>query len=117
MRGVMQMFGGKTNQSRGQRGSTWALALAAFVLVLYAASARSQTSTPPPPPPTRTDNVKEVLHGVEIGDPYRWLEDQNAPETRAWIDAQNTYMQSLLSKLPGRKELKQKLTALLKIES
>jgi len=65
----------------------------------------------------RTDNVKEVLHGVEIGDPYRWLEDQNAPETRAWIDAQNTYMQSLLSKLPGRKELKQKLTALLKIES
>ena len=28
---------------------------------------------------------------VTVADPYRWLEDQNAPETRAWIDAQNQY--------------------------
>jgi prolyl oligopeptidase len=39
------------------------------------------------PPPTRRDNVREVLHGVEIVDPYRWLEDDESPETRAWIDA------------------------------
>jgi len=48
------------------------------------------------PPPTRTDNVKEVLHGVEIVDPYRWLEDQSSPETRAWIDAQNSYTKPFL---------------------
>jgi len=61
--------------------------------------------------------VKEVLHGVEVVDPYRWLEDQNAPETRAWIDAQNAYTNSLLGRLPGREQLKQRLAALLKIDS
>ena len=37
------------------------------------------------PPETRAEAVVEVLHGVEIADPYRWLEDQESPETRAWI--------------------------------
>lgn len=36
-----------------------------------------------------------------IRDPYRWLEDQQSPETRAWIDAQNTYSRSVLGALPG----------------
>jgi prolyl oligopeptidase len=68
-------------------------------------------------PLTRTDNVKDVVQGVEIVDPYRWIEDQKSPETRAWIDTQNAYTDSLLNKLPGRDEWKQKLTALLKNET
>ena len=32
--------------------------------------------------------VTETIHGVTITDPYRWLEDQNAPATREWLDAQ-----------------------------
>jgi protease II len=56
-------------------------------------------AVPPGPPKTRTDDVKEVLHGTEIVDPYRWLEDQKSPETRAWIDAQNAYTRSLLDPL------------------
>ncbi|HTG59186.1 MAG TPA: hypothetical protein VMG63_07235, partial [Terriglobia bacterium] len=32
----------------------------------------------PPPPATRRDDVKEVVQGVEITDPYRWLEDQDS---------------------------------------
>ena len=43
------------------------------------------------PPPSKVDNFREVIHGVEIVDPYRWLEDQDHPETRAWIDAQNKF--------------------------
>ena len=35
------------------------------------------------PPPTRVEEVVDVLHGVEIVDPYRWLEDQESAETRA----------------------------------
>ena len=68
------------------------------------------------PPETRRDNVKEVLHGVEVVDPYRWLEDQQSPETRAWIDAQNKYTESQLSAWPGREALRARLTELLKID-
>jgi prolyl oligopeptidase len=58
-----------------------------------------------------------MLHGVEIADPYRWLEDQQSPETRAWIDAQNKYTQALLDSWPGRAALKQRLTELIKVET
>jgi prolyl oligopeptidase len=66
----------------------------------------------PAPPATRRDDVKEVLHGVEIVDPYRWLEDQQAPETRAWIEAQNGYAHRLLDPLPRRAAIRDRLTAL-----
>ena len=69
------------------------------------------------PPKTRTDNVKETIHGVEIADPYRWLEDQKSPETRAWIDAQSRFARSYLDALPDRAEIRAKLTGLLKIDS
>src|ERR1700740_3565824 len=63
------------------------------------------------------NEVKETLHGVEITDPYRWLEDQNSPETRAWIDAENAYTDARMARIPGREELKQKVAALLKIDT
>ena len=69
------------------------------------------------PPPTRSDNVREVLHGVEMVDPYRWLEDQNSPETRAWIDAQNRYTRSVLDSIPGRERLSKRIAKLLKVDS
>jgi prolyl oligopeptidase len=69
------------------------------------------------PPKTEVSEVKETIHGVEVVDPYRWLEDQNSPQTRAWIDAENAYTDSLLSHIPGREALKQKVAALLKIEA
>lgn len=45
-------------------------------------SSGDSTGLKQPAPLTRTDNVKDVVQGVEIVDPYRWLEDQNSPETR-----------------------------------
>ena len=74
--------------------------------VLFSQSAR------PTPPPTRRDDVRESLHGVEIVDPYRWLEDGKSPETRAWIDAQNAYTHALLDARPEREAIRQRLTAL-----
>jgi prolyl oligopeptidase len=66
---------------------------------------------------TRTDNVKETLHGVELVDPYRWLEDQNSPETRAWLAAQNEQTHAFLDKLPGRDALRKRATELTKVDS
>jgi len=84
--------------------------------MLGAATVSAQRQSLNAPPPTRVDNVRETLHGVEIIDPYRWLEDQRSPETRAWIDAQNRYTESILSALAGREALKQRVTELTKID-
>ncbi|HSB09614.1 MAG TPA: prolyl oligopeptidase family serine peptidase [Blastocatellia bacterium] len=69
------------------------------------------------PPATRIDNVTETLHGVTISDPYRWLEDQTSPETRAWINAQNEYTASMLGRLSIRDRIRARLTQLLKIDT
>lgn len=69
------------------------------------------------PPATRVDNVTETLHGVTITDPYRWLEDQDSPDTRAWIKSQNHYSASVLGTLPFRNRIRERLTQLLKIDT
>src|SRR5688572_31949247 len=68
------------------------------------------------PPPTRRDDVTETLHGVDIVDPYRWLEAQDSSETRAWIDAQNAYTHSVLDHLPIRGRLLSRLSELARID-
>ncbi len=70
-----------------------------------------------PYPATRTDNVVDVLHGTEIVDPYRWLEDGNSSETKAWVDAQNKFTQTQLSQYPGREKIRKRLEELLTIGS
>lgn len=65
-------------------------------------------------PSTRQDNVREVIHGVEVVDPYRWLEDSDSAETRRWIDAQNAYAHSLLDKQPIRKSISRRLMQMLR---
>ncbi len=97
----------------------WAgfLSLTLALAALWACNLRAQSSPEPRPPMTMTDQVKDNYHGVEVIDPYRWLEDQHSPATRAWIDAQNRYTQSLLDAWPQREELKRRVAGLLKIES
>ncbi|HXX23455.1 MAG TPA: prolyl oligopeptidase family serine peptidase [Terriglobia bacterium] len=94
----------------------WLLPLLLAALVTPSAI-RTQETKQLQPPKTRTDDVKEGIQGVEIADPYRWLEDQQSPETRAWINAQNKYTQTFLDTWPGRAALKQRLTELIRIET
>ena len=75
-----------------------ALALA----VLLAAPAARAADAPLPVPETRVEVVRDTLHGVVIEDPYRWLEDKQSPETRAWVRAQMAYTQQELARIPGR---------------
>ena len=69
------------------------------------------------PPKTRAEDFTETLHGVTIGDPYRWLENGGSPETRAWIEAQMAYTRSVLDKLPERGPVHRRLEELMKVES
>jgi len=87
------------------------------VLVVVAATRISLPAQISPPPATRQDNVHEVIHGVEVVDPYRWLENQDGRETREWIAAQNAYTQSLLNPLPMRERIYKRLMEMYRHES
>lgn len=63
-------------------------------------------------PETRRGDVVETLHGVEVPDPYRWLEDLDSPQTEAWVEAQNEVTFGYLEGLPGRDALQARLTEL-----
>lgn len=54
------------------------------------------------PPETRRGDLVETLHGHQIADPYRWLEDADAPEVAAWVAEQRDYADGVLASLPGR---------------
>jgi len=85
------------------------------IIVLFAGALAAAAADRPPV--TKVIPVTDTLHGVGITDPYRWLEDQNSPETRAWLDAQNRFTQQFLSGVPGRDKLRQRLAALSRVDS
>jgi prolyl oligopeptidase len=68
-------------------------------------------------PKTEINIVVDEIQGRKIPDPYRWLEDQNSPQTRAWIDAENAYTDSVLGRIPGRDALRQEVAAVMKIDA
>lgn len=68
-------------------------------------------------PATRAENIRETHFGVEVSDPYRWLEDWSAPEVRAWTDAQDNLARAYLGKLPGRDRLEARLKELYYVDS
>src|SRR5258708_32264485 len=69
------------------------------------------------PPFTPEEPFTEVLHGIEITDPYRWLEDQNSLRTRKWIQDQAAYTRSYLSAISGREKIRNRIEALLAVET
>ena len=79
----------------------------------------SACSMPKHPPATDVRPVTDTLHGVELVDPYRWLEgDENAEltdEVDAWTTAQNDYTRGVLDNLPGRDKLEARLKELMSV--
>lgn len=69
------------------------------------------------PPSSPVEPVTEVLHGIPVTDPYRWLEDQESPRTREWIAAQTRYARSYLDSIPDRERIRHRIRELLHVET
>jgi prolyl oligopeptidase len=63
-------------------------------------------------PAARKSDVVDDYHGTRVPDPYRWLEDPDSPESRAWIEAQNRLTAAYLAEIPGRATIRERLTKL-----
>ena len=74
--------------------------------------ARSDAPTATVYPAARRDTLVENYGTTPIPDPYRWLEDPDAPETRTWIEAQNRLTRSWIDAVPERAAIETRLTQL-----
>jgi prolyl oligopeptidase len=92
--------------------------VALFSLSARAPAQRSRSGADQPPskplmyPPARKADQVDDYHGVKVADPYRWLEDPDAAETRAWIAAQNKLTFGYLDEIPARAAIRARLTRL-----
>src|SRR5262245_35483015 len=79
---------------------------------ISATATAAGTAAPLKYPETRRGDVVDDYFGTKVADPYRWLEDADAPETRAWIDAQNAVTFGYLETIPERTRIRERLTKL-----
>jgi prolyl oligopeptidase len=89
----------------------------AMTASLLAATGAASAQPAPPPAPTAYPQTKTVTQlddyfGTKVADPYRWLEDDNAADTKAWVEAQNAVTFAYLEKIPARAAIRSRLTTL-----
>lgn len=63
-------------------------------------------------PVTRKSEQIDIYHGIEVTDPYRWLEDSSTEETQTWIEEQNKITFAYLDNIPEREIIKNRVTKL-----
>src|ERR1700756_1826073 len=67
-------------------------------------------------PQTKKGTQVDDYFGTKVADPYRWLEDDNSAETKAWVDEENKVTFDYLAKIPFREKGKNRLTQLWNFE-
>ncbi|HUQ18841.1 MAG TPA: prolyl oligopeptidase family serine peptidase [Gemmatimonadaceae bacterium] len=86
---------------------------AALLALIIPFAARAQSPSPTLKYPVAAKGTQvDDYHGVKIADPYRWLEDTDSPETKAWVEAENAVTFSYLSSIPERTAIRNRLTQL-----
>src|SRR6266481_5422030 len=94
--------------------TTLAMLVFAAPLALLPTGGSAQQSPPTTfhyPAARRGDQVDDYF-GTKVADPYRWLEDVDAPETRTWIEAENALTFDYLARIPQRDAIRHRLTTL-----
>ena len=61
-------------------------------------------------PDARRAPTVDTYHGTPVADPYRWLEDADAPDTLAWVEAENALTRSVLDG-PERDAIRKRLAS------
>ena len=89
------------------------LAGAALTIAARPAKGPERPAYPKPPRGTQVD----VYHGTEVADPFRSLENPDAPETRKWVKAENALTEKFLSAVPERAQFRRRLRDLWSYES
>ncbi len=84
----------------------------ALILCLLAAGITQQMIKPNNYPAARKSDQVDDYHGTKVADPYRWLEDLDSEETRAWVEAENKMSFGFLASIPERNSIKERLTKL-----
>ncbi|HKT25739.1 MAG TPA: hypothetical protein VJR04_14110, partial [Terriglobales bacterium] len=69
------------------------------------------------PPITPVEPVTDILHGVAVVDPYRWLEEHDSPRTRRWLESQTGYARSYLDNIAGRAQVRERVRQFLTVEN
>jgi prolyl oligopeptidase len=84
----------------------------AWPLLLLVPAAWTLAADRPSYPQTRRDATVETLHGKQVPDPYRWLEEdpRNSKEVAAWIEAENRVTLDYLETIPQREAIRTRLT-------
>ncbi len=98
------------------RFARWGVCVGLITVLVSGSGFLSRKSKTPVPPPTAKTNVVDTLHGVRVEDPYRWLEDDNSEDTKAWVQAQNEVTFDYLNSIPERKAILRRLTELWNFE-
>ena len=87
-----------------------------FILTLSALLSMSSIAQNISAPQTRKSDHLDTYHGTSIADPYRWLEDDNSEETKAWVKTQNAVTDKYLAALPQREPVKKLFKAFFNYE-
>ncbi len=90
----------------------YVLVIAAVAFVACKTKSPSMDKTTLTYPETKKTNTVDTYHGVNVPDPYRWLEDDRSAETGAWVKAQNVVTQEYLTQIRFRESIKNRLTTL-----
>jgi prolyl oligopeptidase len=88
----------------------------ALALIAGAATLSSALAAPLSYPQTRKTEQVDTYHGQRVADPYRWLEDDNSAETKAWVQAQNQLTDAYLAAMPQREPVRKLYTQLYNFE-
>ncbi len=105
--------------------TTWKPAVVAALALLSACATTSggapapgsSMKTPLEYPAAPREAVVDVIHGVPVPDPYRWLEDAKSPRTQAWVTAEDRLSRDFLASLPERGALARRIEELARVEA